>query len=163
MSKGWSLRPNATREERRALQELARHAMITRLMEDIKADMMVCSWKAGTKWNTSKRSKKRWQDLRRNTMARNMIKIREKELVCNTMLSLAENNGMYCVPSDLRGVYYISDDDELAVMTSSGYFKMKLENVEAFAEELKAVGKDCRWRRTAQLEMPVTSRVGLKI
>lgn len=58
MNKDWSLRPNATREERRALQELARHAMITRLMEDIKADMIVCSIEGWDKMEHIKAIKK---------------------------------------------------------------------------------------------------------
>lgn len=71
----------------------------------------------------------------------------------SNILIKAENNGIYNVESEKRGVGYVIDKDDFAIVTSSGYLRTDTQTAKALAEEMLAVLEDVSYRNRLGLEL----------
>lgn len=62
----------------------------------------------------------------------------------------AENMGIYNVESEKRGVAYMYDSGEIAIVTSRGHVMMSFETAETLVEELFGLIKDIKDLRRMQ-------------
>lgn len=67
------------------------------------------------------------------------IKIGTHKRQLNGLLQVAENQGVYTVESELRGVGYFVKDGEVAFATSEGYARMGIETAKVIAAELAGI------------------------
>lgn len=65
----------------------------------------------------------------------------------------AENNGIYNIESDKRGVGYVVDKDDFAIVTASGYLRTDTESAKALAEEVLMVLEDVKDRKRMGLKL----------
>ena len=62
----------------------------------------------------------------------------------------AEHRGIYNVESLRRGVCYMYEDDEIAIVTNRGYLLMSVETADVVAEELAGLIEDIKDMRRMQ-------------
>lgn len=71
------------------------------------------------------------------TNARMQINTHNKQL--NSLMQTAENQGVYTVASELRGVGYFVKDGEVAFATSDGYARMSIATAKTVAAEIAGI------------------------
>lgn len=71
------------------------------------------------------------------TNARMQINTHTRQL--NSLMQTAENQGVYTVASELRGVGYFAKDGEVALSTGSGYIRMSIATAKTVAAELAGI------------------------
>lgn len=62
------------------------------------------------------------------------------------LLDRAEEHGVYNIESDKRGVGYVIDGDDFAIVTASGHLRTDTESARKLAEEILLVLEDISYR-----------------
>lgn len=68
-------------------------------------------------------------------------------------LDKAENNGIYNIESEKRGVGYVVDKDDFAIVTASGYLRTDTKTAKELANEILAVLEDVSYRNRLWLKL----------
>lgn len=68
----------------------------------------------------------------------------DKKKPIDKVCEKAENMGIYNVESEKRGVAYMYEDDEIAIVTSRGHMLMSVDTARVVAEELIGLIEDIK-------------------
>ena len=92
------------------------------------------------------------------------VTIRENHLKGNVgiahLLMTAENNGIYNLESEKKGVGYVVDGDDFAIVTAAGYLRTDTTTIKELAEEILLVLEDVKYRN--DLGLKLTKDKGIK-
>ena len=72
----------------------------------------------------------------------------------------AENHGIYNIESEKRGVGYVVDKKEFAIVTASGYLRTDINSIKQIAEEILLVLEDVSDRDRMGLSLAKAHEVG---
>lgn len=71
----------------------------------------------------------------------------------STLMEKAENNGIYNIESEKKGVGYVVDKDDFAIVTASGYLRTDTQSARVLAEEILMVLDDVSYRNRLGLQL----------